>query len=81
MSECNDKECREYFNRVCEVCFTSSFDPVPDESACELIHPHQGPHARCGYCFMQNHVQSVNKKLCALEKAIEKALELCREVK
>lgn len=36
--------------KTCDVCFTSSFEPTPDEAECALVHPHDGVHERCGYC-------------------------------
>lgn len=38
---------------ICEVCFTSSWVPTPEQAECEYVHPHEGVCAYCGYCRLE----------------------------
>jgi len=41
-----------YQGVVCQVCWTSSWEPTENEAECALEHPHEGPHIRCAFCAM-----------------------------
>lgn len=47
----------------CDVCWTSSWTPIPpeEEADCRLVHPHEGDHARCNYCWL--HDQFANQAI------------------
>ncbi len=56
---------------VCEVCWTSSFDPVPNEKDCELKHPHVGEHAQCMFCRLSAQLAEKDAALSELEEMAE----------
>ena len=39
---------------VCEGCFYSAWVPVETEQECAFVHPHQGEHVRCDYCWLKD---------------------------
>ena len=56
-------------NKVCGVCWTSSWTPIPpkEEKECGLTHPHEGDHARCECCWL--HERALSARCEALEEA------------
>lgn len=61
--------------KVCGVCWTSSWTPIPpeEEKECGLNHPHEGDHARCECCWLQALVVSTRRE------ALEEAEKLARD--
>lgn len=55
---------------TCELCWTSSFAPVPTETECQLVHPHDGVHARCSYCDLMNEYRRLHASLTKLVLAV-----------
>lgn len=49
----------------CNACFTSSWEPVPDEAQCVLKHPHEGEHAQCGHCQLYEAYRQLRDSLTA----------------
>lgn len=46
---------------TCDVCFTTSWVPIRDQEECALIHPHDGEHVRCDYCWLVEKYRNIIK--------------------
>lgn len=56
---------------TCEVCFTDSFDPVPQGTPDAIRDPnHEEKWVRCGYCFEHAEVVRSKAELAALKASI-----------
>ena len=61
---------------VCGVCWTASFEPVPEEASCDLSHPHDDEHLRCLACWQQKRLMQLTQEI-AEHSAAGKALAEC----
>ena len=71
------KEALSLGNKVCGICWTSSWTPIPpeEEKDCGLNHPHEGDHARCECCWLHERLPATRRK--ALEEAEKRRIEVC----
>src|SRR5262245_4895766 len=48
---------------MCDGCFYSAWVPVPTETECALVHPHEGEHVRCDYCWLKEQFQAERQEI------------------
>ena len=47
---------------TCDICWTSSFEPVPDDDPGAVKDPHGEGYMRCGYCWLDKQYVGLAKK-------------------